>query len=285
MSNDGPGASDAVYGALSAFWRNGNLQRRLDMGAETYWAQKRARHGNPLLMRGEKFFSQNDEDGLTLEICRRLGLAGGTALEYGVGDGRENNSLVLLFAGWTVAWVGGEPLGFAVPAGCRNLAFERGWVTAATCATLGGAVLARLGQDLAAADVLSIDLDGNDIYVLDALFDAGARPALLIVEYNSKFPPPIRWQIRYDPAHVWDGSDYQGASLQSFVDLAERRGYRLVACNITGSNAFFVRESDAAAFSDVPRAPADLFVAADYNWFVERGHATSVRTIEAALRV
>ena len=269
----------SALGAL-AQW---NLQRRLDMQVEGYWAAKRARQVNPLVVKGEKYFSQNDEDGITLEICKRLGLSGGMALEFGVGDGRENNSLILLMAGWTVGWVGGEALAFSVPAGCRNLRFERGWVTAENCVALGAAALGQPTLD--AVDMLSVDLDGNDIYVLDALLRAGARPRLLAVEYNGKFPPPLRWQIAYDPKHVWNGSDYQGASLQSFVDQAARYDYRLVACNITGTNAFFVRNADAAAFADVPDDTETLFVAADYNWFVERGHWVSNRTIEHVLRV
>ena len=40
---------------------------------------------------------------------------------------------------------------------------------------------------------------------------------------------------------MWDGSDWFGASLQSLCDLFQRRNYSLVACNVTGSNAFFVR--------------------------------------------
>ena len=38
-----------------------------------------------------KHFSQSDEDGITLEICRRLGLGGeSTFFEIGVGNGLEN---------------------------------------------------------------------------------------------------------------------------------------------------------------------------------------------------
>jgi hypothetical protein len=34
------------------------------------------------------------------------------SLEFGVGDGTENNTLVLLSIGWRGAWVGGENLAF-----------------------------------------------------------------------------------------------------------------------------------------------------------------------------
>jgi hypothetical protein len=72
-------------------------------------------------------------------------------------------------------------------------------------------------------DVISIDLDGNDIYIAESLLQAGQRPSVYVVEYNGKFPPPIKWRIKYDPAHRWDFSDYQGASLQDFADVIAQR--------------------------------------------------------------
>ena len=45
-------------------------------------------------------FSQSDEDGITIEILKRLKMGKGFFLELGVGDGTENNSLLLLAMGW-----------------------------------------------------------------------------------------------------------------------------------------------------------------------------------------
>ena len=91
-------------------------------------------------------------------------------------------------------------------------------------------------------DLLSIDLDGNDPHVLAALLANGVRPSVLVVEYNGKFPPPIRFQMDYDPEHRFAENDYYGASLQVFADMLVAAGYRLVACNVTGLNAFFVHD-------------------------------------------
>jgi hypothetical protein len=71
--------------------------------------------------------------------------------------------------------------------------------------------------------------------------EKGILAKLFIVEYNAKFPPPIEFQIDYDPRHTWAHDDYYGASLSSFDRLFSRFGYRLVCCNAhTGANAFFV---------------------------------------------
>src|SRR6516225_11835412 len=66
-------------------------------------------HGNPLNRFGKKCFSQSDEDGITLEILRRIGvLESGVFAEFGVGDGTENNTLILAALGWKGFWVSGE---------------------------------------------------------------------------------------------------------------------------------------------------------------------------------
>jgi hypothetical protein len=93
------------------------------------------------------------------------------------------------------------------------------------------------GQEV---DLLSIDIDGNDYYVFESLASLSAR--VVIIEYNAKYPPPLKWRIPYSTDYAWDGSDWYGASLQSLCDLFARRQYSLVGCNITGSNAFFVRD-------------------------------------------
>ncbi len=134
--------------------------------------------------------------------------------------------------------------------------------------------------------MISVDLDGNDLYIVEALLESGAAPRLFIVEYNATFLPPIKFSIDYDENHTWNGDDYMGASLASFADLFERFGYRLVACNITGSNAFFVRSEDAGSFADVPRqiellhAPPKYFL----TGLDSRGHSISMRTIERHFR-
>src|SRR5215471_2081035 len=60
-----------------------------------------AEHPNPINRFGKKCFSQSDEDGITLEILRRIGrLDKGIYCEFGVGNGTENNTLVLAALGW-----------------------------------------------------------------------------------------------------------------------------------------------------------------------------------------
>lgn len=87
-------------------------------------------------------------------------------------------------------------------------------------------------------DLLSIDIDGNDYYVWEAIQDF--RPKVVVIEYNAGFPPPQRAVVAYDPQARWDGSDYFGASIQSLCDLGLQKGYELAHVESCGANLFFV---------------------------------------------
>lgn len=244
-------------------------------------ARIRREHPNPFVRNGMKFFSQSDEDGITIEIIKRLGILNGTFAEYGVGDGTENNTLILCAMGWQGFWVGGEDLSFSVDKSSK-LRFHKEWVTLDNiCEITSRAMNAGQHRSL---DVVSLDLDGNDIYFVEALLKSGIAPSLFIVEYNAKFPPPVRFSIDYDVSHIWNGDDYFGASLSSFADLFESFGYRLICCNAaTGANAFFVKDRYVEYFPEVPQDISNIFTPLNYHLYTSFGHPTSAKTIEALI--
>lgn len=237
-------------------------------------------HPNPLCRHGIKCFSQSDEDGITIEILSRIeSLQSGTFAEFGVGDGTENNTLVLKALGWRGFWVGGEKLAILAHQPKDSFSYIRAWVTRDNVVDLAKEGLGFSGES--SIDVISMDLDGNDIYLIEKLLEGGFRPKLFITEYNAKFPPPVRWQIEYDEGHVWRRDDYFGASICSLTDLFERYGFFLVCCNAhTGSNAFFIRNEYREQFSDVPNDVRDIYVAPRYYLYSPYGHPQSMKTIE-----
>ena len=88
-------------------------------------------------------------------------------------------------------------------------------------------------------DLLSIDIDGNDYWVWKAIVQ---RPRVVVIEYNAHVAAQERRAIVYDPHFAWQGTDYFGASLRALKELGEDKGYTLVYCERTGTNAFFVRD-------------------------------------------
>ena len=66
---------------------------------------------------------------------------------------------------------------------------------------------------------------------------------MVVLEYNSIFGPDRAVTIPYDPQ--FNRGDhrfiYYGASLSALTKLSARKGYRLVAVEPAGVNAFFLR--------------------------------------------
>jgi hypothetical protein len=193
---------------------------------------------NPCL-RGFQVYSQSEEDGVIEEIFRRIG-GGRTFLEVGCGHGLENNTHYLLLKGWSGTWVDGNR---------RNIErIQRELPTSERLVVVHRMVTVDNVNDLQRdVDFLSLDIDGNDLYVLKRLLPG---PKVICVEYNATFPPPLSIAMKYNPAHRWKQDAYHGASLQAFVDALLE--YQLVACNLTGGNAFFVRRDLAGPFTVYP---------------------------------
>jgi hypothetical protein len=240
---------------------------------------------SPLNKFGRRVFSQNEEDGITFEILRRIGgLHGGTFAEFGVGNGFENNTLALVALGWSGFWSGNQDLAFNInPRGVSDCKFtyQKSWIKKDNIFDIYQTGLRSIRQET--CSVISLDLDGNDYYFIRELLERGASPDLFIAEYNAKFIPPISFVIDYDESHSWTGDDYFGVSLAVLVDLFKSHGYFLACCNITGANAFFVKNVYHDNFRDVPTDVSLIYRSPKYflTGFDFSGHPQSAKTIES----
>lgn len=195
---------------------------------------------------GYKVYSQNDEDGILEEIFKRIGVEKGTFFEIGVENGLECNSLFLLHQGWRGVWIDGNesqslPIQekFAKVLKNQKLGLGIDFVTPSNINSLIRRHLSKIQIDEAKLDFLSIDVDGMDIYLFEAL---ELTPKVICIEYNAKFPAHVSKKIVPNEKFTWNGTDYFGASLKAINEVAKEKGYSLVGTNITGANAFFVRD-------------------------------------------
>lgn len=104
-----------------------------------------------------------------------------------------------------------------------------------------------------ALGVLSIDVDGNDYWFLEALLPV--RPHVVAVEYNGTFGLPaitVPYDAAFERHQKHPSGWYHGASLAALTGLCERHGMKLVAVSAAGTNAFFVRED-----RPEPRLPSE----------------------------
>ena len=210
-------------------------------------------------------FSQNGEDGVIAEILRRIGAPGRFFVEFGVESGLEGNSVYLAdVAGW-------QGLFMEADDGCFTQ-LQRKYIAQDRVQTVKAMVTPENIEGLLEAagvplepDVLSIDVDGQDYWIWEAI--THFRPRLLMVEYNAAID--VRRRL-VQPRGVsgWDRTAYYGASLASLRELGERKDYRLVHTELSAINAFFVREDLAGdAFPEASEVP----VRAVPNFF-GRGH-------------
>lgn len=190
---------------------------------------------------GYSVASQNEEDGMLMEVFRRIGTTSKTFFEFGVGNGRQNITLHALLNGWKGWWIEINPPKvkyirqyFASAVASKQLVVDDTPIDAENI----NPICQKLGIP-AEIDLLSIDIDGNDFHVFKAMTAVQAR--VVVLEYNPLYPPPMNLVGAYDKTYSYGGDSYIGASLAPLTKLAEAKGYQLVGTSISGINAIFVR--------------------------------------------
>ncbi len=194
---------------------------------------------------GYRVFSQFEEDGKLLFIFAALGVATGTFVDIGAADGINSNcaNLALNF-NWRGVFIEGDsarvqrgeafyrdhPDTWAYPP-----KFVHAMITRENINDILQA--AQVPQDV---DLMSIDIDGNDYWVWDAI--NCITPKVVMIETHVEFGQRSI-VVPYDKDYVYPGRhpDYHGASPAAMVKLAHKKGYRLVGANDYGFNTIYVR--------------------------------------------
>jgi hypothetical protein len=191
-----------------------------------------------------RVFSQWGEDGIIQYLIRQVPIDRKVFVEFGVENYLESNTRFLLtnncWAGLVidgsesnVEFIKQDSIYWA-----SNLKAEHCFVTAENI----NAILRRAGMH-GDIGLLSIDIDGNDYWVWEAI--DSVSPRIVICEYNSHFGPHARVSVPYQSDFVRDRAHfskiYYGASIAALDALAGAKGYSLVASNSAGNNVFFVR--------------------------------------------
>jgi hypothetical protein len=189
-------------------------------------------------------YSQWGEDGLIQRLIREVKIARKIFVEFGVETYTEANTRFLLVNdNWSgLVLDGGEANIRTIRRSDvywrHNLKAVQAFITRENINELlrDNGVTGEIG-------LLSVDIDGNDYWVWEAI-DA-VSPALVVVEYNSRFGSERAVTVPYDPKFVRQEAHsscaYYGASLAALVALGRRKGYAFVGSNTAGNNAFFVR--------------------------------------------
>jgi len=272
---------NSIVRRLWTLWGNRLSKSFIQRNDGEYGYQRRFDDPLCLERHGYKVFSQNDEDGIIAEIFRRIGDGGKVFVEFGVQNGLECNSHYLLHKGWSGLWMEGSPKYckqirklFRIPVGSGQLRVVNAFIDRDNINDL---IKAHAGSEV---DLLSIDIDGNDYWVWEAI--TCVKPRVVVIEYNPKFPPDFEWVMEYDKNHIWNRDDRCGASLKSLETLGRKLGYQLVGTNRKGLNAFFVRQDAANGLFAQPATSENLYNPQRLNIHYVSGHPSREYTGSAA---
>jgi len=195
-----------------------------------------------------RVFSQNGEDGIITLLMAAIGNHSRKFLEIGVQSGLECNSAHLAkncsWDGWMIegdaklAKLAQEHYDNHPCTWTRDIRVISAFVTRENINSI-----IKEHQIPENIDLLSIDIDGNDLWIWKEI--NVIKPRLVIIEYNASFGPDLSVTIPYKSEFVIEGA-YHGASLRALVKVGKQKGYRFIGCNSTGVNAFFVRNDLAA---------------------------------------
>ena len=194
---------------------------------------------------GFRVFSQFEEDGKLLFIFSVIGMENKIFVEFGSDDGVNSNSANLYFNfGWHGLFIDanarsikrGKKFFSKYP---HNFFYQPKFICSKVSREninqlIGGAGFrGEIG-------LLSIDIDGNDYWIWDAI-DV-ISPKVVVIETHNEFGLN-NIVVPYDPNYFYPGKHklYHGASPVAMTKLANRKGYRLVGANELGFNFIFIK--------------------------------------------
>ncbi|WP_197685875.1 hypothetical protein [Bradyrhizobium erythrophlei] len=230
--------------------------------------------------------SQWGEDGIIEHLLQHVPIERKIFVEFGVQDYREANTRFLLsIRNWSGLVMDGSAENIAAirrdPIYWRhNLKAEGVFVTAENI----NEVISRhgIGGDIG---LLSIDIDGNDYWVWQAI-DC-ISPRIVVAEYNALFGAKSTVSVPYDPSFQRTRAHYSnlywGCSLGAWNHLAASKGYALVGCNSAGNNAFFVRTDLLGSL--LKRDPTGAFRPAEFREARDQSGALSYLDRHAAVEL
>ncbi|MCA1593750.1 MAG: hypothetical protein LC754_14095 [Acidobacteria bacterium] len=199
-----------------------------------------------------KVFSQCGEDGIIQYLISKVPIEKRVFVEFGVGDYSESNTRFLLVNNkWSGLVIEGSA---ECVSNIKRSEMYRRHQLIVIAAFITAENINQIIKDAGIEEdigLLSIDVDGNDYWVWQAINIV--RPRIVICEFHSRFGYLDAVTVPYKPdfqvARAHPSRLFYGASLPALCLLAGQKGYDFVGCTSEGVNAFFVRQDLSATLS------------------------------------
>jgi hypothetical protein len=186
--------------------------------------------------------SQNNEDGIINYIFDKLKIDKLNFMEIGF-DYYQNNSLAILKKCNKGLFIDGDDKKVIILRNVLKLFYPKTKITVQNVLVDIDNINKIKEQNFnnqEEIDFLSIDVDGIDYYLLKEI---NFKPKLICIEYNFWFGKDLSCAQHYVKNFTLDSlSDYVGASLKALTELANSKGYHLIAIDSACINAFFIRD-------------------------------------------
>jgi hypothetical protein len=191
-----------------------------------------------------RVYSQWGEDGILEWLIQRLPMVSTRFIEFGVESYRESNTRFLLInRNWKGLVMDGSPQ--HIKSVQREAIYWRHDLTA-LCAFIDRDNINDLitqGGFSGNVGLLSVDIDGNDYWVWEAL--NAVNPDIIVCEYNAVFgdlvPITVPYVQNFHRTAFHYSNLYYGASIAALKLLAHTKGYEFIGSNRAGNNGFFLR--------------------------------------------
>lgn len=202
-----------------------------------------------------KVFSQWGEDGIIQYLINKIKIINKIFIEFGVQNYEEANTRFLLENNnWSglvldgsrsnVASIKNSDLYWKYDLIAQNIFITKD--------NINGLILDYVSSNNYNKEIglLSIDIDGNDYYVWEAI--DSIDPIIVICEYNWIFGNKYQLSVPYDDSFDRTNKHYSnlyfGASIQALYYLGQKKGYEYVGSTTAGNNAFFVKKDYAEKY-------------------------------------
>ena len=186
--------------------------------------------------------SQNNEDGIINYIFDKLKINKLNFIEIGF-DYYQNNSLGILNKCNKGLFIDGDNKKVIILRNVLKLFYPKTKITVQNALVdidNINKIKEKNFNDEEEIDFLSIDVDGIDYYLLKQI---NFEPKLICIEYNFWFGKDLSCAVPYEKNYTLNSlSDYIGASLKALTELANSKGYHLIAIDSACINAFFIRD-------------------------------------------